>query len=288
MESKTNYKLVGLWVLILITGLITTALWLSTGFDKRSYTFYTVYANEPVTGLSEESLVKFNGVKVGFVNKIEINRSNPQLVKLLLKIVADTPITNSTYASLILQGITGSTYLGLTVDGPDTTPLPKIPTDPYPVIPFKPSFLRQLEMNINKVSTNLQRVFDKKNATNLQKTLDHLEKITHVIAESDADIYKSLRELPSVMRELKLGMQQFKLMADHLSVASKQVTSTMKTAKNGIEQISQQVVPTTTQILRRIDLIATNLEVVSEKIKENPSAIIRGTTPNAPGPGESR
>ena len=144
MDSQTNYTLVGLAVLILSATLLSAALWLSVGFDRKKYDIYTVYMREAASGLSDDSVVKYNGVKVGVVNKIELNQFDPQQVKIELKIVAGTPITTSTHATLINQGITGTTYLGLSASSPSLFPLQKTPGEPNPVIPYTPSFFSQL------------------------------------------------------------------------------------------------------------------------------------------------
>ncbi len=279
LEPKTNYTVVGLTVLLLIVGLVLAGLWLSIGFDKSNYNFYTVYMSESVSGLTEESLVKFNGVKVGFVDHIELNPVNPQQVKLRLKIEEGTPITHSTRATLITQGITGTTYLGLSAISSSLLPLQKKPGEPYPVIPTKPSFFNELEQTIHEVSEGFKRVVSKENAENLRKSLISLERITRVIARNDANINKTLREFPKLV-------QNFTVMTQDLSEAGKYVSSTMKAGKVGINKISQQTLPPIILLLRKLDLISSNLEKVSAQIRQNPAVILRGSTTPKLGPGE--
>jgi phospholipid/cholesterol/gamma-HCH transport system substrate-binding protein len=169
LEPKTNYTLVGLFVLILTAGLVITSLWLSFGLDKKSYNYFTVYTKESVAGLSTESLVKYNGVKVGYVDGISLSKNNPQKVQLMLKIENGTPITQGTVASLVTQGITGMTYLGLSAKTPSLVPLKASPGEPYPVIPVKPSFFAAMENNIQDATESIKRVFDEENAKNVKK-----------------------------------------------------------------------------------------------------------------------
>ncbi len=171
MEAKTNYTLVGIIVLILIAGLISAALWMSVGFNQKNYSNYTVYLSEAASGLSEESPVKYNGVQVGFVKQIQLNKNDPRQVEIILSIEDGTPITTSTTATLISQGITGVTYVGLSAASANLTPIQKMPGEPYPVIPAKPSLLNQLDAilkevaeSVNKVSDEAQRIFNAENA----------------------------------------------------------------------------------------------------------------------------
>lgn len=286
LESKTNYTIVGLVVLLLAAGLLSASLWLSVSFDRKRYDQYIVYVPEAVSGLSEDSPVKFNGVRVGVVRKIELNQSDPQQVKILLNIEAGTPITTSTHATLINQGITGTNYLGLSAGSPSLFPLPKTPGEPYPVIPYKASFFSQLEKNINDISVGITRVFDKENAKNLKKSLANLQKLTDVLANNSKNFDKSFKDLPKLMESFKSGADKFTTMAGDLSHAGKQISVTMKTGKDGIDKISQQTLPPMILLLQRLDLIGANLEKVSDEMRQNPSVIIRGNAPPQPGPGE--
>jgi phospholipid/cholesterol/gamma-HCH transport system substrate-binding protein len=265
LESKRHYTLIGLAVLLLTAGLVLTALWLSVGFDSRSYNTFVVYMNEPVSGLTDDSAVKYNGVKVGFINEIELNPLNPQQVKVTLKIEEGVPITISTQASLVAQGITGTNYLGLTTSSASLIPLQKKPNEPYPIITYKPSFYFELEQNITRLSQQINALFTPENIANVNQTL---------------------RDLPHLEDALENAAIRVDVMAQDVSIASKQFTQTMRTGKNTIEQLSQQTVPELMQLLYRLDPITANLEMVSNQIRQNPAVIIRGTSPSKPGPGE--
>ena len=286
MESQSNYTLVGLTVLILAAGLLSFGMWLSVGFDRKHYNLYTVYVDEAVSGLSNDSVVKYNGVKVGLVDQIELNQFDPQQVKIQLKIEEGTPITISTHASLINQGITGAVYLGLSASSPSPFPLQKTPGEPYPVIPYKPSFLSRLEQSIDDVSVGVKRIFDKENALYLKNSLANMQEVTNVIAKNTTQLNQSLKDLPLLIKELKTGVGKFTDMSGDMSTAGKQVTVTMRTGKNAINKITQQTLPPIVLLLNRLDLIAANLEKVSAQMRQNPAVIIRGTAPLKSGPGE--
>lgn len=287
MESKTNYTLVGLIVIILSTSLIIMALWLSVGFSHKKYDTYAVYLREAVTGLNKEAAVKFNGVPVGFVSDIMLNEDDPQEVRLVLKIKQGTPVTTSTTATLVSQGITGTSYLGLSASSSTLTPLQKTTEDPYPIIPSKPSLFNQLDTafkgvaeNVSRLSKDMERIFDKENAKKLKQTLFNLEKVSAALAKNSQDF-------PSIVKELKQGIGHFNLMAQTMTGTSLEVTQTMASGKNAINKFSQQTIPSTTLLMRRLDSIAANLEKVSAQMRQNPAVIIRGAQAPTPGPGES-
>ena len=286
MEAKTNYFIVGLSVLILATGLLVAALWLSVGFDKKEYNTFTVYMREAVSGLTAESPVKYNGVKVGFISLIQLNDHDPQQVKLQIQVEEGTPITTSTKATLVAQGITGATYLGLTASSSTFIPLQKTADEPYPVIPHKTSFFYELEKNITDATTGINRIFDKENAQHLKKSLDNLEKISTMIEQNNANLNKSLEGLPQLITELKSSAHQFNDTSRDISAAGAQLSSTMRAGRNSIDKISQQAIPPAVLLLRRLDSIAANLEKVSAEMRQNPAVMIRGSASPKPGPGE--
>lgn len=293
MESRTNYTLVGLIVLILTASLLAAGLWLSVGFDQKKYNTYVVYIHEAVSGLSEESPVKYNGVQVGNVKSIELSRLDPQQVKLILNIEEGTPITTSTYATLISQGITGVTYVGLSASSSDLTLLQKKPQEPYPIIQAKPSLFKQLDSvlkevseNINSVSIEIKKVFDKENITNLKNILADVHTLTQVIAINKEFINHSIKNANTALKNIAQASKQFPEALHDLQIGAVKVSSTMDEGKLTLEKISQQTVPPIISLIQRLELIAANLEKVSDQMRQNPSVVIRGTTLPKLGPGE--
>lgn len=272
MESKTNYTIVGLLVVLLTTGIISTSIWLSSGFAPKKYDTYIVYMHEAVSGLSEDAAVKFNGVKVGYVKNILLNHNNPQQVTLTLYIEHDIPITTSTSATLVSQGITGTTYVGLSASSPDLQPLLAKGNEPFPVIPSKASLFNQLDNalkgvseNINEVTIEVKRLFDEENAANLKKILLNLRNFSTMLEES---------------------APQARLLITNLSKASDKFPLISTQFNSSMSEIVDKTIPSLNQLLLRLNHVAINLEKTSQEIKTNPSVIIRGTTPPKSGPGE--
>ncbi|KTC76021.1 ABC transport system periplasmic substrate binding protein [Legionella birminghamensis] len=307
MEAKTNYTIVGLTVVILTAALLASALWLSVGFDQKKYKIYAVYIHEAVSGLTEDSPVKYNGVPVGSVSKIELSQIDPQQVKILLKIEDGTPITTSTTATLISQGITGTTYVGLSATSSDLTPLKKIPKEPYPIIPAKPSLFYQLDSvlkevaeNVNGVTVKINKIFDDENALYIKNTLKNLEGFSDVVAKNNQvinhtlkstetltrNIAKASKDLPGIIQDVKEGVGKLNAMTEQISLAGEKVGTAMDAGKTALDKISQQTIPPAVVLLRRLNNIAANLEQVSNLMRQNPAVVVRGTAAPKAGPGE--
>ncbi|KTC80089.1 MlaD family protein [Legionella cherrii] len=300
MESKTNYTIVGIFVLILLVGLVSSMLWLSVGFNQKKYTTYTVFMHEAASGLTKDAPVKFNGVQVGYVKEIKLNQSDPRQVEILLDIEEDTPITTSTYATLNSQGITGVTYIGLSASTSDLTPILKMPGEPFPVIPSKPSVFNQLDSILKKVSEDIgvvsseaQRIFNEENAKHINHILTNIDHFSKNLERNGKNLNvfmdnlaKASRDLPHILDELKVGISKFDTMAESLSNAGNSVSKTMGSGRNTLDKISQEALPPAVILLRRLNAISANLEKVSSEMRQNPAVVIRGSKPPQPGPGE--
>lgn len=309
LEAKTNYTIVGLAVLLLTSGLLATVLWLSVGLHNKVYKTYAVYLHEAASGLSEEAPVKFSGVKVGYVKSIELNQKDPQQVILLLNIESHIPITISTYAQLISQGITGTSYVGLSAKTSSLKRLQKVPGYPYPVIPSKPSLMTQIDIvlrevsdNINKVSEEIRSVFNRENQQNLQKTLDNIQQFTKMLSNKSnqfGDLIENSqkistnftlasKDLPKIMDDFDRTLIEIKGMAASMKNAGNGVSKAMQSSDDAVNQFRLQIIPPVTDLVNRLEAIANNLDMVSRSMRNNPSVLIRGSEGRKPGPGEKK
>lgn len=286
MEAKTNYTLVGFSVIILLISLCAGAIWLSFGFDKTKYLHYVVYTSESVSGLSEDALVKFNGVKIGYVDNVSLSADQPGKVRILLNIAQGTPITKSTYATMMAQGITGSYYLNLSEDGKNHALLVSTPAQPIPEIPYHDSFFYRLEKNFDVISKEVESMFSQENSKHMTEILSHLENISAVIDENNRNMNIFLKDLPKISSQLKEAIQDVSNMSNDVASAGRNVTTTMKSARFTLDKFNQQAIPPAVDFINRINQIAATLEQISQDVEQNPAIVLRGKKPPAPGPGE--
>ncbi|MEO8402361.1 MAG: MlaD family protein [Gammaproteobacteria bacterium] len=272
MDSKVNYAAVGGFVLLLITFLILGIIWLSSGFSVEKYTTYAVYMQEAVTGLSIDATVEYNGVNVGSVKSITINKHDPHLVNLQLYIETDTPITQGTTARLNTRGVTGITYIALKDDGSDLRPLKKLPSQEYPVIKTAPSFFMQLDTalqklndNVATVSNSLQSLLDKDNLRSIKETLNHMDQVTGMLAKNN---------------------QKLNIILDNTARATIGFPQLIQSSTDTMRVFQTQTLPTTNHLMTNLDIISENLVELTSQLRQNPSILIRGKAPQPYGPGE--
>lgn len=143
METKARYILVGAFTLGAMGALLAFLLWLAQVEITRAYAQYDIVF-DTVSGLSQDSVVRYNGVDVGKVLSIDLDRENPQFVRVRVEVRATTPVRQDTTATLSSQGVTGVSFVALEGGSPTSDPLIAMPPAPVPLIASKPSVVQEL------------------------------------------------------------------------------------------------------------------------------------------------
>lgn len=293
MESKANYTLVGLFVVVMGIAVILVAFWLSAGFPHKQYKTYTLYLNEAVIGLNARAPVRFNGVDIGYVENIELNREDLQQVKLVLKIESDIPITTATIASLYMQGITGVTYIGLRATEPQAPILTAKPGERYPVIGSEISFLVTLEDalvevsdDIHSISNSLSTILNGNNVDKLTSTINNVEAFSQALGSRNEEITTIIDNLSQVSQQLPEFIGSANNTLSSMGEATNSLAITLNSGQNAMQNISDQAVPSLIELLNRLSEISRNLEQISGDLNADPSVIVRGKVSSSLGPGE--
>lgn len=117
MENKANYALIGTFVLVAITATLGFILWLTGSQFDQQFEEYQVAFQGPVRGVSPGSEVRFNGIAVGEVTAIRLDREDPNTVLADIQIDALTPVDTGSVAKLEPLGLTGLNYIQITSGG---------------------------------------------------------------------------------------------------------------------------------------------------------------------------
>lgn len=143
METKARFILVGLFTLAAMGALLGFLLWLAQVQINKAYAQYDIVFDS-VSGLSQDSVVRYNGVDVGTVLTIDLDQQNPSLVRVRIEINAATPVRQDTVATLSSQGVTGVSFVALEGGSPSSEALVAIPPATVPVIAGQQSVVQEL------------------------------------------------------------------------------------------------------------------------------------------------
>lgn len=215
MNNKVNYTLVGFVVLLGMFLMVGFSYWLIQPSDELKVKTYTIYFDESVLGLNLEAPVKYRGIEVGKITNLKINKNNSQQVEVQISIIKSTPIKTSTRAKLTSQGITGLSYVNLTMGDNGAALLKKIKGDKYPVIKTIPSFFETIEKSFGDVTTNLSKTLD-----GTQKLLNNEnQKQIALLLERSAGFMDRMERLlnDKTIINMQKGMKNFSETSDKLN-----------------------------------------------------------------------
>lgn len=272
MDTNVNYTAVGAFIIILFAAIVLGIIWLSSGLSLDRFTTYEVFMEESVAGLTVDSPVEYNGVAVGTVTSIQLDRRNPNLVRLLLNLKVGTPITRGTVATLNTRGLTGVAYVALKDNGTDLTPLVAETGQTYPIIKTAPSLFSRLDTGLEKINTSLyklstavQSILDQENQQAFKAILLNLNKFTEVLSNQS---------------------EKLSLIIDNTARATSDFPALIHSTQSAVQTISKQTLPSADRAMTNINDASQNLLEITNEIKDNPSVLIRGKATGTLGPGE--
>ena len=155
MENKAHAFAAGAFVLFVAALLLGFAAWLSR--DKQVGDIYELSTAESVTGLSEQAAVRFRGINVGKVTRIGFDPQNQGHVLLRISVAKNVPLTQSTFATLGYQGVTGLAFVQLDNEGSSTVALTTDEDQPTR-IPLRPGLLSKFADQGSFILEQAQRI----------------------------------------------------------------------------------------------------------------------------------
>lgn len=301
MESKLKYFIVGFVFLAFLSGFVFLTLWAYKGFGKQEYNTYLIETTLSVNGLDVGSPVKYKGVSIGRVSKIEIDKENPSIVRISIDVDKNLKIGNNIYATLGMQGITGLAFISLEEsDKPlvetknNITKIPLLPStfqqmaDKIPDILLESHYLlkdvRKLIRNfdIQDLNTTIQTT----NTTllALQSTLEKIntnfdtltEKYSNLAQQISELIHKgnvSVEESNKLIKELQLTAKSYQDLAIELKSLSKDIKNQIPMLSDNIQNLSN-----------KSEKIILNIDKLIKKLQQETTTdiLIQKTTNPAP------
>lgn len=319
MNNKVNYTLVGFLVLLGMFSMAGFSYWLIQPADEEEVKKYSIFFDESVLGLNYEAPVKYRGIEVGKVTKLRISKDNSQQVEVQITVLKTTPIKTSTRAKLTSQGITGLSYINLTM-GENHAPLLTEKGDAeYPVIKTTPSFFETIEQSFGDVSTNLsktlngtQKLLNDENQkqisillarsagvmSQIEKTLndDTVKHIQNTMKNLDAASVKLNTMMPkieefasnSVEWENKIASSFTAIMGSYNGIKTTMdvFRAAMESGDFNIKAMTDDIVPTMNNTFLEVQQLMIKLESILDQYERSPGDILFKQEEIKKGPGE--
>ena len=304
MEPKVSYVLVGAFVVLFGAVLIVIVLWLVRGGPQRTYRSYYAYFGESVSGVTEDSVVRYKGINVGRVRNMRLDPENPERVRLVLDIAEGTPIKEDTVASLATQGLTGLAFVELGGGTRDSPPLTPPPGQPYPVIKIKPSLpldqaASTLMTSLNEIASSLKDLTDKESRDSIRKTMVNLAELTAALKQREKELDKlfsstdrtlentreATEKLPALVSRVTETAAAVENMAQQIARTGKSVDSLVAGSQQDVQRFTNQTLSEAGLLIAELRQLTERLQRLAQQVEQNPRSLLFGRRP-APGPGE--
>ena len=154
MENKSHAFAAGAFVLVVAALLAALAAWLTR--DTAEQRVFEISSAEGVPGLQPQAGVRFKGVLVGRVTDIALDTVQRGNVLLRIAVNEQAPITQSTFATLGFQGVTGLAFVQLDDKGEQPTALVATGSTP-PRIPMRPSMVSRFTEQGGNLLTQMEQ-----------------------------------------------------------------------------------------------------------------------------------
>jgi phospholipid/cholesterol/gamma-HCH transport system substrate-binding protein len=311
MENKSHALVAGTFVLLLMALLVALAVWLTR--DTRQLRQFELTSVGAVTGLQPQASVRFKGVNVGKVTAI---RFDPQVTgQVLIRIAIDdqAPITQSTFATLGFQGVTGLAFVQLDDSGESKVALATSDEAPGR-IPMRPGLMSKLSdqgerilLQLEETSRNVNLLLAPANQQRLMGAIDNMGQaaasIKQLTTEADKVLPQMVKDANVTLKTMQDTSERVGDSADEARASARAfrtVTERMSAPGGTLDQLAEGVgtlgaigqtlnTATLPRVNRAVDDAARTARQLSRaagNVNDNPQSLLYGNGPIAPGPGE--
>ncbi len=305
MENKSHALMTGFFTIALLVATILVGTWLNR--DRIAGVPYEIATKLSVPGLNPEAPVRFRGLDVGKVVSIAFDPKVVGQILIRMKVQPDTPITQSTFATLSYQGVTGIAYVQLNDD--DNRPIKlESSTDNVGRIVLRPSLLDKLESHgvaileqTDELSKRFSALLTTVNQERMLSAFDNLKKTSAEFEAIPKELEPTLKKLPAVAEEAQHTLAAFSTLSNNFNT----LATKLQAADSPLNKIANAVDTAGTNFsavaggveresLPRINALAdetrTSMRTFNRtltNLDEHPQSILFGAAGIAPGPGES-
>lgn len=223
METKANHLVIGVFVLAVLAAGFGFVYWMQSFGSGGSAKRYTIVFEGGVSGLSSASNVLFNGIRVGKVQRLQLDPADSRLVRVLVSIAGDTPVRTNSRARIESQGFTGGAAIQLSPGTLDAPLLVASSEDEIPVIKADRASTQSLfdaapEMmgNANALLVRLNDLIAD-NQDSIRNTITNIESFTIMLDQRKDDIASVIEDAKALSAQIRRVADKIESSVDNFS-----------------------------------------------------------------------
>jgi phospholipid/cholesterol/gamma-HCH transport system substrate-binding protein len=296
MENKSHALIAGLFTIVLLIAAVLTGIWFNR--DQTEWVPYQIATKLSVPGLNPQAAVRYRGLDIGKVDDITFD---PQVVGQILVHISvrpDTPITQSTFATLGYQGVTGIAYVQLDDDGERPVKLPSS-RQQIARIEMRPSLFDQLQtrglailQQTEEVTKRINNLLEPANQQAILTAFDSINKAATQIETIPRQLQPTLAKLPALTTQAQQTLSALNALSNNLNGMATtlqapdgpiaKIATTAEQVGTAADKLEHETLPLVNDARSTIRALNRTLDNLSER----PQSVLFGAPMTAPGPGE--
>lgn len=261
METRAHYVLIGAFMLGGIILALLFTLWLAS--VERDYDQYEIVFTQKISGLAEGANVLFNGIPVGQVEQLTLDRADPNRSLALVRVEVGTPVKTDTAVELELVGVTGLAVVQFVGGSAETPMLLAVSEDRIPRIEANIAGIAAVLDSSGELVLNLQRLLSEENAAAVSRTIADVEAVTDVFADKESQIAQIIDNLAVMSFELRES-------AEGINRAVTRLDNTLATAQGLVDTEARTVLVELASAAAALDEVVGSMNLI---LGENREAI---------------
>lgn len=297
MENRAHAIIAVVFLLVFSAGAILVYYWLADRQDEPLA--YQIVTDQSVSGLAEQTDVRFKGLVVGHVVKLGFDPKDRSRVVVRLQLKRDAYVTHATYAVVAMQGLTGGSVLELKLGQGSRAPLATSDKDPARIpmrqslLDFLASAARKDMQDLQDVLASARQVLDSNNREHIAASLQQIDDATRKLAAIES-------QLPALLDNVQRSVVQSHALIAHADTlvrdaqtpvrdAAKLEASIQALAESSrqlSDRLNSQAVPNFDALSQNLLRTSQQLDELLRDLKAKPQSLIFGPPQHPPGPGE--
>ncbi|MBN1602387.1 MAG: MCE family protein [Chitinispirillaceae bacterium] len=295
--SQAQRARLGIFVIIGTVLLVTFfAIPFGVRFTSKFNTFIAFFQGESLSGLEQGAVVKFSGVPIGKIIKINYLPDDLSRVKVIMEIQEDFPMKTDMVATTGAMGITGLKYVEITGGTNDAAPLKpgseiKTKVSPFTAITGKAeSIIAKVELLLN----HLNEISNPDSLKSIKKIIDNVADITGTVRafvdETRPGVNAIASSTDSILNQVSVILLDVKSFTEtmnsniatlELAQTLAKVDSTVQSLKflsDNVSMIVRQSREDFSIGMQNIREATENANQLTKILAENPSLLLKGET----------
>jgi phospholipid/cholesterol/gamma-HCH transport system substrate-binding protein len=305
METRAHYVAVGAFVLVVIFAAFAAILWLGRVEFRQELKPYYIFFRGSVAGLSRGSQVQYNGIPVGRVTDIRVDKDNVAQIQVTIEVDSNlVDIKTDARAFLDTNILSGVSTVQIRGGTQQARLLEPQPGHRYPIIKAGQSELEEVKASLpelvgdlKQASHSLNALLDERNRQAVADSLQNIRTVTAAFAEHSQDVGVILDNTNAAVVQMKTllhdvdqsytargglkdqasqTLKDYDRVATNLTDTAHQLQLMLAEDRPGLRNFAQTTLPAIDDFVSDAQLLAGNLNQFVVQLQRDPTRLLFG------------